>query len=124
MDPKIARPVKYVDFGFASAREFWAEVVVPACERFNLEPNRANAITASLHAWHVHDWIWHEQNPGVDTRNNCNYAKFKEGPLLPLPGTRDGDRTLPASNRRQRIFFFRRGMISVATASTCSFSYL
>jgi len=73
----MAKPVKYVDFGFASAREFWAEVVVPTCDRFKLEPTRANAIIASLHVWHLHEWIWHEQHPGVDTRGNSDYSDFK-----------------------------------------------
>jgi hypothetical protein len=53
-------PVLYIDFGFGSAREF------------------ANAIGASVHAWHVHEWIWHDQHPGENTKGNPNYKKFQK----------------------------------------------
>jgi hypothetical protein len=68
----------YIDFGFRSAREFWAELVVPAYERFKAEPIRANAISASVHAWHVQDWIWHDQHPREDTRRNPKYKKYQD----------------------------------------------
>jgi hypothetical protein len=70
-------PVLYVDFGFTSAREFWGEVVLPAYEQFNAKPNRANAITASVHTWQVHDWIWHELHPGQDTYGHEPYKQFQ-----------------------------------------------
>jgi hypothetical protein len=66
-----------VDFGFMCAREFWVEVVLSSYEQFRAEPNRANAITASGHAWHVHEWIWHEQHPGDETRDNDDYKNFR-----------------------------------------------
>lgn len=72
------KTVQYVDFGFTSAREFWAELVIPAYERFTAQPNRANAITASGHAWHVHEWIWHDEHVGDDTRNSIPYKTFQK----------------------------------------------
>src|ERR1700720_33066 len=44
------KAVRYVNFGFSSAaaKEYWAEVLLPAYERFNAEPSRGNAIMASL----------------------------------------------------------------------------
>ena len=72
------KTVQYVDFGFAFAREFWVELVIPGYERFIGQPNRANAITASGHAWHVHEWIWHDQHPGDDTRNSIPYKTFQK----------------------------------------------
>jgi hypothetical protein len=71
------RTVQYVDFGFTSAREFWSELVLPSHERFKADPSRANAMIASLVAWHVQDWIWHDQRPGEDTRNSKDYPLFQ-----------------------------------------------
>lgn len=71
------RTVLYVDFGITSARQFWDENVIPAYERFKTQPNRANAIDASFHTWHVHEWIWHEHHPGEDTRRNIDYETFR-----------------------------------------------
>jgi hypothetical protein len=50
---------------------------VPAYEDFKAQPNRANAINASIYAWQVHDWLWHEQHRGEDTRSNPSYRKFE-----------------------------------------------
>jgi len=56
-----------VKLGLTSAKEYWAEIVLPAYAQFQAEPNRANAVNAAVTAWHVHEWIWHEQRPGGDT---------------------------------------------------------
>jgi hypothetical protein len=73
------KTVQYVDFGFTSAREYWAEVVLPAYECFKSDPCRGKAIIASFPAWHIQDWIWHERHPGEDTRNsNKDYTQFQE----------------------------------------------
>ena len=79
------RAVQYVDFGFSSAREFWDEVVLPAYACFKAEPSRGKAIMASFPAWHIHDWIWHDQHPGEDTRNNKDYQPFQEKLFLDCP---------------------------------------
>jgi hypothetical protein len=74
----LAGKVRYVDFGFSSAREYWAEVAEPAYERFLQDESRGNAITAFLVLWPLHDWLWHEQHPGEDTRNSKAYEQFRE----------------------------------------------
>jgi hypothetical protein len=79
------KTVVYVDFGFTSAEQFWAEVVLPAYERFKADASRANAIDASVHAWHVHYWIWHDQNRGEDTRSNPKYDNFTDKLLKGCP---------------------------------------
>ena len=81
------KAVRYVNFGFSSAaaKEYWAEVLLPAYERFNAEPSRGNAIMASLPAWHIHEWIWHQQHPGADTRNSKDYTQFHDALLNDCP---------------------------------------
>jgi hypothetical protein len=79
------RTVEYIDFGYDSAGQFWSEVVLSAYERFRSTPNRQHAIEASVPAWHVHEWIWHERHPGEDTRNNSDFAKFLTDILKACP---------------------------------------
>jgi hypothetical protein len=52
---RSGKAVRYVDFGFTAAKEFWAEVVLPAYECFKAEPSRGKAIIAALAAWHIQD---------------------------------------------------------------------
>ncbi len=70
--------VLYVDFGLASAREYWTEVAEPAYERFVNDESRGNAITAFRVLWPLHDWLWHEQHPGKDTRKSKDYELFRQ----------------------------------------------
>lgn len=71
--------VEYVDFGYTRAFEFWHECVLPPYEKFMATPNRQNAMIASIQAWHLHDWLWHDKYPGIDTRAKPrDYANFKD----------------------------------------------
>ena len=67
--------INYVDLGFTSARQFWIEVALPAYERFMMAPSGRTAIEAATHAWHIHEWLWHEL-PGPKTNSElvgyCN----------------------------------------------------
>ena len=81
MSPK---PVKYVDFGYRSASEFWHEVGLAAYRRFLSRPSRATAIEVALHAWHILEWVWHDENPGVSSRDP-RFAKFRDDVTQELP---------------------------------------
>ncbi|MGC1305121.1 MAG: hypothetical protein WA840_22360 [Caulobacteraceae bacterium] len=77
--PLLAKTVRYVDFGFTTVREYWAEVAEPAYQRFLNDETRGNAIAACLALWPLHDWLWHEQNPGEDTRKRKkDYDQFRQ----------------------------------------------
>jgi hypothetical protein len=70
--------VSYIDLGYDDPRSLWDEVVLPACSRFLKEPDRQNAMTASILLAHLLDWIWHRDHPGVDTRDNSAYRTFRK----------------------------------------------
>jgi hypothetical protein len=70
--------VRYVDFGFTSTREYWMEVAEPAYDKFIKDESRGNAIMAFLALSPLPDWLWHEQHPGEDTRNNKDYEIFRQ----------------------------------------------
>ncbi len=80
----MSHKVKYIDFGYATAREYWDEVVLPSQQRF-LESNgeRGEAIVAAMTTWSIIDWVWHERHPGVDTRDNTDYTKFRNAQCAP-----------------------------------------
>ena len=59
------KTVQYIDFGYPSAADFWNDVVVPANARYASDPTRRHAIEVSFSAWHVVDWLFHEQRPAV-----------------------------------------------------------
>src|SRR5208337_846366 len=88
-------------------REFWAELVVPAYERFKAEPNRASAIDVSVHAWHVHEWIWHDQNPGQDEL--AEPAGGQSGSAAPRGSRAVAGRGDDRPTVRQESAFSRRG---------------
>jgi hypothetical protein len=77
--------VQYIDIGFTTAEQYWREVAWPAYERFKSAPTRQAAIEASMPAWHVHEWIWHEKNPGENTHGNQEFQKFKNDILNDCP---------------------------------------
>ena len=61
------RSVLYVDLGFTSAHHLWREVALPAYERFTAAPNGGTALEAAFHAWHIHEWLWHDDQLSLKT---------------------------------------------------------
>ena len=56
----MAPIVRFIDFGYSTAREFWNDVTCPAFARFAATPTKQHAIESALSAWHVVDWLWHD----------------------------------------------------------------
>ncbi|MGP0008038.1 MAG: hypothetical protein ACLPIG_04920 [Methylocella sp.] len=78
-------PVLYIDFGYVSAKQFWAEVALSAYEQFKSNPNRQNAMQAAVPAWHVLDWIWHERHRGKNTQGNDDFENFRRETIRQCP---------------------------------------
>jgi hypothetical protein len=66
--PIMARTPTYLNFGFRGASNFWLDVAIPAQTRYFQEPTPRHAVEAAWPTCHVIDWLWHEHNPGQDTR--------------------------------------------------------
>lgn len=79
------RSLLYLDFGYLTARQMWEEVGLPAYQRFTAEPSRATAVESAVHAWHIHEWVWHEANPGTDTQRNPVYQTFRDNLVIACP---------------------------------------
>ena len=70
--------VQGINFGYSSATEFWTEVALPAHKRFQQDGSRGSAIMAALPAWHIHEWLWYENHPGVNTQRNPDYTAYRD----------------------------------------------
>jgi hypothetical protein len=73
------KTVIYLDKGISDAHAFWSSVVLPDVEDFKSTPSEVRlGLHVAWSLWHLHDWLWHDHKPGVDTLHSPNYEKFKE----------------------------------------------
>jgi hypothetical protein len=62
------RVVTYIDFGLNSVDEYWSQLVVPSVQAFQSAPSPSSVFNAAGSVWHLHDWVWHDRNPGQNSR--------------------------------------------------------
>jgi hypothetical protein len=59
--------VTYIDMGLNSVEAYWNGLVVPNVRAYQTEPSPPSLFNAAQSVWHLHDWIWHDRNPGKDS---------------------------------------------------------
>lgn len=59
--------VTYIDLGLHSVGDYWTEMVIPSVKEFHANPSRLTAFQAAHSLWHLHDWEWHQRNPGQNS---------------------------------------------------------
>jgi hypothetical protein len=79
------RTLQFVDFGFSSARQYWEDVVLRYYTEFMDNPAPATAMTSAHYAWTIHEWLWHDQHSGQNTRGNTGYEAFQKKILNDCP---------------------------------------
>jgi hypothetical protein len=62
------RVVTYTDFGLNSVEEYWEKIVAPGVREFQSAPSPCSTYQAAHSVWHLHNWVWHDRNPGKDSR--------------------------------------------------------
>ena len=60
------RVVTYVDINLNSVEQYWDGLVVPNVRAFQTMPSPPSLFNAAHSVWHLHDWVWHDRNPGKD----------------------------------------------------------
>jgi hypothetical protein len=60
--------VTYIDMGLNSVDEYWQNIVVPGVQKFRDAATPSSVFHAAHSVWHLHDWVWHERNPGQNSR--------------------------------------------------------
>ncbi|MDP3299278.1 MAG: hypothetical protein Q8M38_04150, partial [Phenylobacterium sp.] len=63
------RTVKYVDIGLPSPLDYWNQQVLPNVVDYRTTGEQRFAMQAARDLWHIAEWVWHSQNPGVDTHD-------------------------------------------------------
>jgi hypothetical protein len=74
----MAKPATYIDVSYASAQEFWDEIVLASAGRLKSDPTRAHAMACAIYLTHFLDWVFHEKHPRDDTAGNTVYVAFKQ----------------------------------------------
>ena len=72
-----SKQVRYILGGFPTAKDFWEGVVLANYQRLSSDLSPASYFNAAQAAWHLKDWIWHEQHPGENTRSNKDHEAFE-----------------------------------------------
>jgi hypothetical protein len=81
----VAKPVAYVDIGISDAKAFWRLIVLPDVGDFKSNPADARfGLHVAEALWHVHEWLWHDQNPHSDTRA-AEYKSFQRELFVKCP---------------------------------------
>lgn len=78
------RVVTYIDFGLNSVNEYWAKLVVPSIEAFRKAPSAPTVFQASQAVWHLHDWVWHDRNPGQDSHGSA-FTTYRNALITACP---------------------------------------
>lgn len=63
--------VTYIDANLNSIPEYWGQLVAPAVAEYRTQPSPRTAFAAALNLWHLHDWVWHDRNPGQDSHGTA-----------------------------------------------------
>ena len=64
------RVVTYIDINLNSVEAYWDALIVPSVQKFQTEPSTPALVHAATDMWHLHDWVWHDQNPGQDSHGS------------------------------------------------------
>lgn len=78
------RVVTYIDIKLNSIEEYWSELVVANVKVFRGEPSPRSLFNAAHSIWHLHDWVWHDRNPGKDSRGAA-FDNYRNGLLTACP---------------------------------------
>src|ERR1017187_3593199 len=73
---KMAKRIKYVDFGIPDAKSFFGLIVLPNVLFFEQSPTVQFGLNAVWALWHLHEWHWHDNYPNQNTQNNSLYDAF------------------------------------------------
>jgi hypothetical protein len=76
--------VTYVDIALNSVPEYWSQLVAPDVAELLRSPSPRGVFQAALSVWHLHDWVWHDRNPGKNSRGT-EFEIFRNGLIASCP---------------------------------------
>src|SRR5258708_28288530 len=76
--------VTYIDINLNSVEAYWGELVLPNAKQFQSEPSPRSLFNVASSVWHLSDWVWHDRNPGQDSRGTA-WIAFRDQILSHCP---------------------------------------
>jgi hypothetical protein len=73
----MAKPATYVDIHLNSVEDYWNGPVLQNLRAFQQEQSATSLFNAATSIWHLHDWLWHDRNPGEDTKGSGKYLDYR-----------------------------------------------
>ena len=74
----MPRQVTYIELRIDSVEGYWRELIVPNVEECVRGQTPRTVFNAAVALWHLIDWVWHEEHPDEDTRNNPIYDTYRK----------------------------------------------
>jgi hypothetical protein len=69
--------VTYIDIDLNSIEEYWNGPLSLNVRAFQAQPSPTTLFNAATSVWHLHDWVWHDRNPGIDTRGSKEFEVYR-----------------------------------------------
>ena len=79
------RVVTYIDIDLNSVEAYWNGPVSQNVRAFESEPSSTTLFNAATSVWHLHDWVWHDRNPGEDTRHSRDFEAYRNQLISACP---------------------------------------
>jgi hypothetical protein len=78
------RVVTYIDINLNSVEQYWGEIIVPSTQTFQTDPSPRTLFHAAASVWHLHDWVWHDRNPGQNSHGS-SFTSYRNDLLAACP---------------------------------------
>jgi hypothetical protein len=65
-----------IDIGISDAKDYWNKIVIPALDEFQRRPSAQTGMASASSLWHIHEWVWYDKHPKVNTWGSKAYKAF------------------------------------------------
>jgi hypothetical protein len=77
--------VTYIDIDLDSIEAYWNGPLLHNVRAFQTEQSPTTLFNAASSVWHLHDWVWHDRNPGTDTWGSKEFKVYRDGLIAACP---------------------------------------
>jgi len=67
-----------IDIGISDAKDYWNKIVIPALDEFQRRPSAQTGMASASSLWHIHEWVWYDKHPKVNTWGSKAYKAFPD----------------------------------------------
>jgi hypothetical protein len=70
------RALVHIEIGISDAKDYWSKIVIPAWNEFQKHPSAQTGMASASSLWHIHEWVWYDKYPEVNTWHSDDYKDF------------------------------------------------